>query len=165
MPERRRLRPEHTPAVLAFEQANRASFAASVPDRGDDFFANHPARHAALPAEQATGACHFHVLVDSGEILGRFNLMDAADGTAELGFRLAEKARGRGLATTTVHQLFDLCRTRYALTTLTARAALTHTGSRAVPTRTGFAETGEEVTLNGEQGVGYVRESGAAWTA
>ncbi|TXS06912.1 N-acetyltransferase [Streptomyces sp. col6] len=164
MPELQRLRPDHAPAVLAFEQANRAFFAASVPDRGDDFFADYPARHAALLAEQEAGVCHFHVLVDSGEILGRFNLMDATAGTAELGFRLAETATGRGLATTTVHRLFDLCRTRYALTTLTARAALTNTGSRAVLSRTGFVETGEEVTLNGERGVAYVREL-EAWTA
>ncbi|WP_328900319.1 GNAT family N-acetyltransferase [Streptomyces sp. NBC_00441] len=157
MPELQRLRPEHAPAVLAFEEANRAFFAASVPDRGDAFFADYPPRHEALLAEQAAGICHFHVLVESGEILGRFNLMDAADGAAELGFRLAEKATGRGLATTTVLQVFDLCRARYALTTLRARAAVRNAASRAVLGRTGFVETGEAVALNGEEGVAYVR--------
>jgi len=39
MPELERLRAGHAPAVLAFELANRAYFAASVSDRGDDFFA------------------------------------------------------------------------------------------------------------------------------
>ncbi|MYW11730.1 GNAT family N-acetyltransferase [Streptomyces sp. SID2563] len=160
MPELQRLRPDHAPAVLAFEKANRAFFAASVPDRGDAFFADYPPRHEALLAEQAAGTCHFHVLVDSGEILGRFNLMDATDGTAELGFRLAEKATGRGLATTTVHQLFDLCRTRYDLTTLRARAAARNTASREVLGRTGFVETGEAVVLSGEAGVAFVRVLG-----
>ncbi|NEC07369.1 GNAT family N-acetyltransferase [Streptomyces sp. SID7909] len=164
MPELQRLRPDHAPAVLAFEKANRAFFAASVPDRGDAFFADYPPRHEALLAEQAAGLCHFHVLVDSGEILGRFNLMDAADGTAELGFRLAQKATGRDLATTTVHQLFDLCRTRYGLTTLRARAAVRNAASRAVLGRTGFVETGEAVELSGEAGVAFVRVLGAATT-
>ncbi|MEW1686723.1 GNAT family N-acetyltransferase [Streptomyces sp. NPDC091265] len=166
MPELQRLHPDHAPALLAFEQENRAFFAASVPDRGDDYFTHFAARHAALLAEQATGACHFHLLVaEDGEILGRFNLMDAANGTADLGFRLAEKATGRGLATEAVRNLFTLCTTTYALTTLRAAATLTNTASRSVLTRTGFVPTGEEVLLSGERGVGYVRELGAEASA
>lgn len=38
MPELKRLRAGHAPAVLAFEPADRACLAASVSDRGDDFF-------------------------------------------------------------------------------------------------------------------------------
>ena len=37
MPELQRLDAGHAPAVLAFELANRAYFAASVSDRGDEF--------------------------------------------------------------------------------------------------------------------------------
>lgn len=162
MPELQRLHPDHAPALLAFEEENRAFFAASVPDRGDDYFARFAARHAALLAEQETGACHFHVLVTrDGEVLGRFNLMDVADGAAELGFRLAEKATGRGLATTTIQQLFALCTTTYALTKLRAGATLTNAASRSTLTRTGFVPTGEELVLGGERGVGYVRELAA----
>ncbi|MEU1348121.1 GNAT family N-acetyltransferase [Streptomyces sp. NPDC005795] len=159
MPELQRLRPDHAPALLAFEEENRAFFAATVPDRGDDYFTRFAARHAALLAEQATGACHFHVLVaQDGEVLGRFNLMDAADGEAELGFRLAEKATGRGLATAAVRELFTLCTQTYALTKLRAGATLTNSASRAVLTRTGFVPTGEELVLSGERGLGYIRE-------
>ncbi|MEU1468916.1 GNAT family N-acetyltransferase [Streptomyces sp. NPDC005761] len=159
MPELQRLRPGHAPALLTFEQENRAFFAASVPDRGDDYFTHFDTHLAERLAEQATGACHFHVLVAAdGEVLGRFNLVDVADGSAELGFRLAEKATGRGLATATVRELFTLCTTTYALTELRAAAAATNTASRAVLTRTGFVPTGEEPVLGGERGVGYVRE-------
>ncbi|PZT71923.1 MULTISPECIES: GNAT family N-acetyltransferase [unclassified Streptomyces] len=163
MPALQRLRADHAPAVLAFEEANRAFFAASVPDRGDAYFTDFPARHAALLAEQETGVCHFHVLVaeDTGEVLGRFNLLDVSDGAAELGFRLAEKATGRGLATATVHHLFGLCRTTYALTMLRARASLANAASRTVLRHTGFVATGEEVLLNGERGLEFVRELGA----
>ncbi|MFJ4911944.1 GNAT family N-acetyltransferase [Streptomyces sp. NPDC088726] len=159
MPGLQRLRADHAPALLAFERANRAFFAASVPDRGDDYFARFAARHEALLAEQATGTDHFHLLVaEDGEVLGRFNLTHVADGTADLGFRLAEKATGRGLATSAVHHLFTLCTTAYALTALRASAAVTNTASRAVLTRTGFVPTGEEVLLSGKRGLAYARE-------
>lgn len=162
MPELQRLHPGHAPALLAFERENRAFFAASVPDRGDDYFTHFAAHLAERLAEQATGACHFHVLVTrDGEVLGRFNLVDVAEGEAELGFRLAEKATGRGLATTTVRRLFTLCTTTYALTTLRAAATLTNTASRSVLTRTGFVPTGEELVLGGERGLGYVRDLAA----
>lgn len=158
MPELQRLRADHAPALLAFERENRAFFAASIPDRGDEYFARFAARHEALLTEQASGACHFHLLVaGDGEVLGRFNLVDVANGTAELGFRLAERSTGRGLATAAVHDLFALCTATYALTTLRAAATLTNIPSRAVLTRTGFVLTGDEVLLNGKRGVGYVR--------
>jgi [ribosomal protein S5]-alanine N-acetyltransferase len=38
VPELKRLNADHAPAVLAFELANRAYFAASITDRGDEFF-------------------------------------------------------------------------------------------------------------------------------
>ncbi|MFE7465122.1 GNAT family N-acetyltransferase [Streptomyces sp. NPDC057499] len=158
MPELQRLRPDHAPAVLAFERENRAFFAVSVPDRGDAYFADFDARHAALLAEQDAGLCHFHLLVDpDGEVLGRFNLVDAADGAAELGFRMAEKATHRGLATATVRHLCTLAATDYALPTLHARATVANTPSRTVLTRTGFTPTGETLHLDGHPALAYVR--------
>lgn len=167
MPELQRLRPDHAPALLAFERENRAYFAASVPDRGDDYFTHFEARHAALLAEQATGTCHFHVLVDTdphgegqGRILGRFNLVDATDGSAELGYRVAEKATGRGLATTALRHLCTLAAEEYGLTTLRATTTLDNPASRTVLTRAGFTPTGEELQLDGRPGLGYVRSAG-----
>ena len=52
MPELQRLRADHAAAVLAFELANRAYFAASISDRGDDYFACFAERHAALLAKR-----------------------------------------------------------------------------------------------------------------
>jgi len=101
MPELQLLRPDHARALLKFERENRAYSAAWVPDRGNDYFASFGARHRALLAEQSAGTCYFHVLVDGdGEVVGRVNLVDLADGSAELGDRIAERAAGRGLATT-----------------------------------------------------------------
>ncbi|MEV6868080.1 GNAT family N-acetyltransferase [Streptosporangium subroseum] len=158
MPElQRRLRLDHAPALLAFEQENRVYFAASVPDRGDDYFARFGARHTELLAEQAAGLHHFHVLVDDkGWVLGRVNLVDVADGTAELGYRIAEAAAGRGLATSAVHQVCALAAAEYGLITLRAATTLDNAGSRAVLARTGFVPTGEAV-FDGRPGLRYER--------
>ncbi|HEY3733611.1 MAG TPA: GNAT family N-acetyltransferase [Streptosporangiaceae bacterium] len=157
MPEIQRLRLDHGPAVLAFEEENRAYFAASIPDRGDDFFADFEARHRELLAEQEAGGCHFHVLVeDGGQVVGRINLVDVADGSAELGFRMAEKSAGRGLAQYAVRQIFDLAVTEYGLTTLRARATLDNARSRAVLARTGFVPAGE-IVLNGRPAITFTK--------
>ncbi len=106
MPELQRLRADHAPAVLAFELANRAYFAASISDRGDEFFEQFPDQHSALLAEQEAGTCAFYVLVDDdGSVLGRFNLYDIEDGTANLGYRVAQHAAGHGVATRSVREL------------------------------------------------------------
>lgn len=154
-PELQLLRPDHAPALLSFEEANRAYFAAVVPDRGDAYFRDFEARHAALLAEQASGDCFFHVLVgDGGEILGRVNLVDVADGGAELGYRIAEKATGRGLATRAVRQVCDLAVTAYGLTGLRAETTFDNPGSHAVLLRTGFVPGGE-IRLDGRRGTRY----------
>jgi len=71
--------------VLAFELANRAYFAASVSDRGDEFFGQFAERHSILLAEQEAGIGAFHVLAaEDGLVLGRFNLVFAGDGRQNL---------------------------------------------------------------------------------
>lgn len=157
MAELQLLRPDHAPALLGFERENRAYFAAWVPDRGDDYFANFDARHRALLAEQSAGTCRFHVLVDGGEVVGRVNLVDLADGSAELGYRIAERVAGRGLATSAVRRVCGLAATDYGLTSLRAATAAGNLASRAVLTRAGFVVV-ESVELDGLPEVRFVRE-------
>ncbi|MBT2478919.1 GNAT family N-acetyltransferase [Streptomyces sp. ISL-94] len=153
-----RLRPDHAAALLDFERENRAYFAASVPDRGDPYFAHFGARHDELLAEQAAGLHFFHVLVgDGGEILGRVNLVDVADGSAELGYRIAERAAGRGLATAAVREACLLADAEYGLTALRAVTTLDNGASRAVLARTGFMP-GEEFLLDGRPALRFVRD-------
>ncbi|MEU9253077.1 GNAT family N-acetyltransferase [Streptomyces sp. NPDC048270] len=161
-PRLQRLRDDHAPALLAFERENRAYFAASVPDRGDLYFVRFGERHAALLAEQAAGLHHFHVLVgEGGEVLGRFNLVDVADGSAELGYRMAERAAGRGLATAAVGEVCALAAAEYGLTSLRAVTTLDNAGSRAVLERAGFTPAGE-IEVDGRPGLRFVRALGAA---
>ncbi|WP_103535685.1 GNAT family N-acetyltransferase [Streptomyces sp. SM11] len=158
-----RLRPDHAEALLAFERENRAYFAASVPDRGEDYFAAFAERHRVLLAEQDAGLHHFHLIEDDdGGVLGRINLLGVRDGSAELGYRIAEKAAGRGLATWAVQQVCVLAVQEYGLTALHAETTLDNTGSRAVLARTGF-EPLEDVLFGARPGRRYVLDlSGGA---
>jgi ribosomal-protein-alanine N-acetyltransferase len=156
VPRIERLRLEHAAAVLVFERENRAYFAASVSDRGDEFFAEFQEGFRELLAEQEAGVCRFHVVVgDSGEVLGRVNLFDVADGSAELGFRVAEKAAGKGLATAAVREVCAMAARDYGLRSLMASAAVGNAGSQAVLSRVGFVPTGEEIMLPGRLGHRY----------
>ncbi|MEU6589528.1 GNAT family N-acetyltransferase [Streptomyces sp. NPDC046881] len=158
MPELKRLHPSHAPAVLAFELSNRAYFAASVPDRGDEYFDRFTDRYNALLAEQEAGTCAFYLLVaEDGAVLGRFNLLNIENRTAELGYRVAEHVAGRGLATETVRELCRLAAREHGLRTL--RAATTHrnAASHRVLTKSGFIPIGpaDPADLGGLPGTWY----------
>lgn len=161
MPELKRLDAGHVPEVLAFELANRAYFAASVSDRGDDYFDRFTDRFSALLAEQEAGICAFYVLVaDDGPVLGRFNLYDLEDGTAHLGYRVAQHVTGRGVATATVRELCGLAAERHGLRTLRAATALENAASRRVLIKAGFVPVGPAgpADLGGKQGTWYQRD-------
>lgn len=155
MPELQLLHAGHAPAVLAFELANRAYFAASISDRGDDYFDQFTERHNALLNEQSTGISAFYVLVaEDGSILGRFNLVDIEDGTAKLGYRVAQHVASRGVATATVRELCRLGATRHGLRTLRAATASGNTASQRVLTKAGFIPVGpaDPADLGGKAG-------------
>jgi len=158
MPDLQLLRLDHAPALLAFERENRAYFAASVPDRGDEFFAEFDTRYAQLLEWQAAGTDYLHLLVaEGGEVVGRVNLTEVADGTAELGYRIAQKAAGQGLATAAVRKVRELAATEYGLTRLRARVTLDNPASRKVLEHNGFVAVGE-LTLNGKPAMSYICE-------
>ncbi|MGH3420792.1 MAG: GNAT family N-acetyltransferase [Streptosporangiaceae bacterium] len=143
MPELQRLRADHAPAVLAFELANRAYFAAFINDRGDEFYDQFAERHSAMLAEQEAGTGAFYVLVaDDGSVIGRFNLYDCEDGAANLGYRVAQHVAGRGVATTGVQELCRLAAERHGLHTLRAATSDANTASQKVLIKAGFVATG-----------------------
>jgi ribosomal-protein-alanine N-acetyltransferase len=161
VPELQRLRADHAPAVLAFELANRAYFAASISDRGDDYFEQFAERYRVMLAEQEAGLGAFHVLVaDDGSVLGRFNLILAGDGTAELGYRVAQQAAGRGVATATVRELCEVAAEQYGLRTLKAATSRDNAASQKVLTKTGFIPVGpaDPAHIGGKQGTWYQRD-------
>jgi ribosomal-protein-alanine N-acetyltransferase len=158
VPELQRLRADHAPAVLAFELANRAYFAAFISDRGDDFFDQFTERHNALLAEQEAGSCAFYVLVgEDGSVLGRFNLYDIEDGTAVLGYRVAQQVAGRGVATANVRELCRLAAAQYGLRTLRAAVTRDNVASQKVLTKAGFVPVGP-ADIGGKPSTWYQRD-------
>ncbi|MGI5348213.1 GNAT family N-acetyltransferase [Streptomyces sp. CA-250714] len=158
MPELKRLHAGHAPAVLAFELVNRTYFAASISDRGDDFFDKFTDRYNASLAEQEAGICAFYVLVaEDGSVLGRFNLYDLEDGTARLGYRVAEQVTGRGVATATVRELCRIATARHGLRTLRAATSHDNAASRKVLAKAGFVPVGPATPadLGGKSGTWY----------
>lgn len=152
-----RLRAGHAEALLAFERENREYFARTVPDRGDAYFACFTARLQALLAEQEAGICHFHVVVDEeGRIAGRVNLVDVEDGSAELGYRVGERAAGKGVATAAVAEVCRVAGTAYGLASLVAVTTLDNLASRAVLERNSFAVV-EDTVVGGKPGIRYRR--------
>jgi ribosomal-protein-alanine N-acetyltransferase len=148
-----RLADHHAFELLRFERENRAYFARSVSDRGDDYFAHFAQQHTALIEEQATGRCHFHLLVGAdGAVRGRFNLFDVADGGADLGYRVAERFTGRGVAQDGVRRVCERARDEYGLQWIAASAAVDNAASLAVLRATGFVPVGP-VQLPGRAGL------------
>ena len=161
MPELQRLRADHAQAVLAFELANRAYFAGFINDRGDEFFDQFTDRHNAMLAEQEAGACAFYLLVaEDGSVLGRFNLFRIENGTAELGYRVAQDVAGRGVATATVRELCQLAAARHGLHTLRAATSHDNIASQKVLANAGFAPVGpaDPAHIGGKQGTWYQRD-------
>jgi RimJ/RimL family protein N-acetyltransferase len=155
VPELQRLRAGHAPAVLAFELANRAYFAGFISDRGDEFFDQFTEQHDSLLAEQEAGRCACYVLVgEDGSVLGRFNLYNIEDGAAELGYRVAQTAAGRGVATAAVRELCQLAAVRHGLHTLRAATSHENIASQKVLAKAGFLPAGpaDPASIGGKPG-------------
>jgi ribosomal-protein-alanine N-acetyltransferase len=158
MPELTRLAAGHAPAVRAFELAGRAWFAASVTDRGDDFFKRFTQLYAAALAQPG---CAFYVLLaEDGSVLGRFNLYHIADGSAEVGYRVAQRVAGRGVATAAVGELCRLAVAKHGLRTLRAAAAQANPASQRVLIKAGFVRVGpaDPAHLGGKPGSWFKRD-------
>jgi [ribosomal protein S5]-alanine N-acetyltransferase len=103
------------------------------------------------------------VLIDEdGSVLGRFNLVLLGDGVAELGYRVAERAAGRGVATATVRDLCSLAATGHGLRTLRAACSRDNVASQRVLLNAGFIELGpaDPSHIGGRQGSWYERDLG-----
>jgi ribosomal-protein-alanine N-acetyltransferase len=146
---------------LAFELENRAYFAESISDRGDAYYDSFTERLGSVLVEQAAGTSAFYVYADEGgAILGRFNLYDIKDGPGKLGYRVAQHATGRGVATTAARDLCELAATRYGLSALMAATSLENVASQKVLTKVGFVPIGpaDPADIGGKLGTLYRRD-------
>lgn len=150
----------HADALESFERANRHFFAARIGDRGDDYFAHFTERLAALVEENRTGQSLLSIVVDdTGRLVARINLLDVNDPElTELGYRVAESAQGRGVATFGVTAMLALA-TERGVRSVRARVATTNLASLRVLERCGFTPTGPTAAPPGSTKtfVGYHR--------
>jgi ribosomal-protein-alanine N-acetyltransferase len=130
--------------VLAFELTNRTYFAGFVSDRGDAFFDEFSHRYDELLAESESRRDVYYVLLDDdGSVLGRFNLYDIKDGSAEVGYRIAKRVAGQGLATAGVRELCRLAVAEHGVRRLLARTRHENVASQRVLAKVGFVADGE----------------------
>ena len=96
-------------------------------------------------------------------MLGLFNLRDLEDGTAVLGYRVAQDVAGRGVATATVQEMCRVAAQRYGLHTLRAATALNNVASQKVLTKAGFTPDGpaDPGVIGGRPGTWYQRHLAA----
>jgi [ribosomal protein S5]-alanine N-acetyltransferase len=150
-----RLGRAHEEAVLEFELANRIYFAHSISDRGDEFFDEFSEGFEALLAEQEAGISLFLVLVDDDEnVVGRFNLYEIADGAAEVGYRVAQRVSGRGVATSGLRDLCRIADDVCGLRLLKAKTSTALVASQRVLAKAGFVAVGP-TDVAGRPGVRY----------
>lgn len=143
----RTLRLADAPALLEFELANRDWFESNVDARAPDFYnlAGVTAHIEDYLARHATGSMHPCVLVDEeGAIVGRCNLkdIDHAALRAEVGYRIASYACGRGLAGAALAHLMGLAYGQWQLTGLDAHVTVANAASARVLERAGFTLAG-----------------------
>jgi ribosomal-protein-alanine N-acetyltransferase len=138
-----RVQPELERALFDFEVDNREYFSGFINDRGDEFFENFSEQFRELLAEQDTGNFAFLVLVDEGgALVGRFNLFDIGEGGADVGYRVAGHAAGRGVATEGLRSLCRVARDDYALARLRAVVSHDNVASCRVLEKVGFVPIG-----------------------
>jgi ribosomal-protein-alanine N-acetyltransferase len=151
----RRVEPVHESLVLQFERDNRAYFARSISDRGDDFFEQFAARHRELMAEQEAGLSAYYLLLDDDEMItGRFNLYEVVDGAANVGYRVGERFSGSGVATFGVIELCRIAQREHSLRTLSASVSDENVASQRVLVKAGFVPI-ETTVVAGRPGMRY----------
>ena len=79
----------------------------------------------------------------NGTVLGRFNLYDPADGTAEVGYRVAQHVSRPRRGDSRLRELCLLARDQYDLRTLTAETDEANRASRRVLEKAGFVLVGD----------------------
>jgi [ribosomal protein S5]-alanine N-acetyltransferase len=87
-------------------------------------------------------------------VSGRFNLYDIADGSAVVGYRVAQRVAGQGVASAALRELCRLAQADYGLWMLTADTTANHRASQRVLEKAGFSAAGDCVVA-GQPGIRY----------
>jgi ribosomal-protein-alanine N-acetyltransferase len=145
----RTLQHEDAEALLAFELKNRHWFEQHIDARPAAFYSIDGVRDhiGAYLDSYARSAWHPCLLLEEGTIIGRANLkdIDTAAGVAEIGYRVAQEATGRGAASSALQHLVELARSRWRLRQLFAQVIDGNAASARVLVKNGFVPVKREV--------------------
>ena len=142
--------------LFQFELANRSFFNTMVPDRGDDYysFPNYAVKLSELLEEQMNGGSKFYLIKNQDlKILGRINLFDinGTTETAEVGFRVSDSYRGKGIASKALSQLIQ---NDLPIKQIKAKTTTVNLASQKTLEKNGFRQirlSEEEFEMNGLQ--------------
>lgn len=133
---------------LRFETINRAFFEARINSRPASYYTPEGVRDAISSAQRDAAqdkGYQFLVRTSTGELVGRVNLSGVKRThfqMAELGYRMAEAAGGKGFATEAVRQVLAVAFGELALVRLEAVVRAGNEASVKVLLRNGFREFG-----------------------
>ncbi|MCE4535962.1 GNAT family N-acetyltransferase [Pelomonas sp. P7] len=140
--------PEVADELLRFETDNRAFFEARINARPPGYYSPEGVRAAielALREAKEDKGYQFLVRDAAGELVGRVNLIGVKRAhfhSAELGYRMAESACGKGHASEAVRQVLAKAFGELGLRRLEANARVDNEGSVRVLLRNGFSVYG-----------------------
>jgi ribosomal-protein-alanine N-acetyltransferase len=148
----RTLQADDAERLLRFELDNRAWFERHIDPRGEAFYTadgvrDHIAHYLDAHARRLWHPC---VMLDQfGAIVGRANLkdIDVRARVAEVGYRMAQRQTGTGLATQAVRHLIDLARARWALERLVGHVSVDNAASARVLEKCGFVRSEPRINV------------------
>ena len=144
----RTLQADDAQKLLDFELSNRSWFEQHIAPREPSFYtlAGVSEHIETYLAGHTRGTWHPFLLLDDNQtIAGRANLkdIDQRSGCAEVGYRIALNATGKGLATLAIGHLIQSAQNQWGLSKLKAQVSADNPASARVLEKRGFVKTGE----------------------
>jgi len=136
--------------IFKFEQDNKLFFEQTLPARPSVYnvFESFEQLMETFLYEQACGDHFMYLIRDvAGQMLGRINLFlegQKLPNQAELGYRIGEKAQGKGVASSAVHLILEKAFQDLQLETIVAGTSTLNIGSQQVLIKNGFEEIARE---------------------
>lgn len=134
---------ENSLDVYSFEKENREYFERNLPPRPGNYFDPEGFKEITreLLTEQENHDAYMHIIRDSqGIMVGRINLsvLENAQKTAELGYRIGENYTNLGYASEAVRLVLDKAFHTYGLNRIIAGTATDNLASKRVLLKNGF---------------------------
>ena len=136
------LQTEHWQRLLEFELDNQQWFEKWISPRPEGFYQRQVFLQniKSLVRQSPDANYAMYLYFDAQHILGRFNIINIDQKIAEIGYRLAERATGKGIATTGLQALMVEAKNRLKLQQLTARVTIDNLASQKVLLNNGFVQ-------------------------